>query len=187
MDGPVVRAARHALDTEDVEIILPYVHTAGEEELRRAFELTVKARSQGTEARDVADLFFFETVVRVHRAGEGAPYTGLKPAGLDVGPVIPLAEPAINEGSVDRLGEFLVDAVRHETVARFETMMDAKTRAGEGVDEARVYVEGCLGCRCGPTSCTARSRRARTIRDDGHARAPLVRGLPDGLVVPLTV
>jgi len=148
--------------------------------------LTVKARSQGTEARDVADLFFFETVVRVHRAGEGAPYTGLKPAGLDVGPVIPLAEPAINEGSVDRLGEFLVDAVRHETVARFETMMDAKTRAGEGVDEARVYVEGCLGCRCGPTSCTARSRRARTIRDDGHARAPLVRGLPDGLVVPLT-
>jgi hypothetical protein len=52
----------------------------------------MKARHEGPASREVADRHFFETVVRLHRAGEGAPYTGLKPAGLDVGPVIPVAE-----------------------------------------------------------------------------------------------
>ena len=47
----------------------------------------------------MADLYFFETVVRVHRAGEGAAYNGLKPAGLDEGPVIPIAEKAIETAS----------------------------------------------------------------------------------------
>ena len=145
MDGPVVRAAREALNTENVEVILPYVHKAGEDEIRSAFELSLKARTQGPEARQVADLYFFESVVRVHRAGEGAHYTGLKPAGLDVGPVIPLAEAAIASGDPAPLIEFLADAVRGETVQRFAAMSRAKKCAGESVDEARAYVEAMLG------------------------------------------
>ena len=145
IDGPVVRAARRALEAEDVTIVLPYVHEPGEPEVRQAFDRVVKARSQGPEARDVADRYFFETVVRVHRAGEGQPFTGLKPAGLDVGPVIPLAEAAIDEGSPDRLAEFLVGAVDGEIRRRFEAMQAAKVHAGDGVGEARAYVEAMLG------------------------------------------
>lgn len=145
LDGPVVRAARRALDAEDVDLVLPYVHDAGEDEVRRAFSLAVKARTQGAEAREVADLYLFDTVVRVHRAGEGQPYTGLKPAGLDVGPVIPLAEAAIAAGSPDRLAGFLAGAVADETAERFEAMRRAGARAGDGVAEARAYVEAMLG------------------------------------------
>jgi tetratricopeptide (TPR) repeat protein len=46
-------------------------------------------------------------VVRIHRAGEGAPYTGLKPAGLSEGPIIPIAEKAIEIGiACERLGNY---------------------------------------------------------------------------------
>lgn len=73
LDGPVVTAARKALEGRDVDQTLPYVPEAGEPEVREAFGLTTKARTLGQEAQEVADRWFFETVVRVHRSGEGAP------------------------------------------------------------------------------------------------------------------
>jgi uncharacterized protein DUF6448 len=145
LDGPVVTAARDALAKEDVDVILPFVKKDGEPEVRAAFGLAVKARAQGPEARQVADRFFFETVVRVHRAGEGAPFTGLKPAGLDVGPVIPIAEQAIARGSPEALVDFLTAALRTEVTARFDAMLDAKQRASGSVDDEREYVEAMLG------------------------------------------
>jgi hypothetical protein len=145
LDGPVVTAAREALEREDVGLILPYVPEQGEEELREAYGLSVKARSQGPEARDVADRFFFETAVRIHRAGEGAPFTGLKPAGLDVGPVIPIAETAIEEGSPERLIGFFIEEVQAEIVTRFERILHAKEHKDLGIDEARAHVEAVLG------------------------------------------
>ncbi len=95
MDGPVVTAARRALDGEDINLVLPYVKASASAELRSAFDKVLPARKASPAARQVADLYFYETAVRRHRAGEGAPYTGLKLAGLDVGPIIPVAEKAI--------------------------------------------------------------------------------------------
>lgn len=145
LDGPVVGAATRALESEDVDLVLPYVRQTAEHEVRDAFDLTMKARAQGAEAREVADRYFFETVVRLHRAGEGAPYTGLKPAGLDVGPVIPLAEKAIDSGDPAPLATFLADAVRAEVAVRFEAMRALQARAGRGVEGARDLVEAALG------------------------------------------
>jgi hypothetical protein len=53
---------------------------------RQAFDLTMA-------------VYFFETRVCVHREGEGAAYTGLKPAGLDLGPDIPAADKALESGN----------------------------------------------------------------------------------------
>lgn len=145
MDGPVVKAALRALEEENVDLVLPFVHKAGEDEVRRAFEMSVKARSQGPEAKEVAGLYFLETTVCVHRAGEGAPYTGLKPAGLDVGPVIPIAEKAIELNSPEPLIGFLIEQVQAEVADRFEAMLRAKQHAPEGVDAEREYVEAMLG------------------------------------------
>lgn len=89
MDGPVVKAAARALAESDAALVLPYVPREGEDEVKEVFGKTVALRGQGDEAREVADRYFFETVVRIHRAGEGEPFTGLMPAGLDHGPVIP--------------------------------------------------------------------------------------------------
>ena len=145
MDGPVVRAARAALESVDVDVVLPFVPESGERDVRDAFDLASKVRVQGAESQRLADQYFFETVVRVHRAGEGASFTGLKPAGLDVGPVIPLAEQAIDSGNADQLADFLAEAVRDEVATRLVDVLDAKVHATEGVAPARRYVSAMLG------------------------------------------
>lgn len=145
LDGPVVVAAREALDREDVAGILSYVPAEAEAEVQHAFAMTLKARTQGTEARDVADRWFFETVVRCHRAGEGAAFTGLKPEGLDTGPVIPVAEQAIRAEDPEPLAELLTGIVRAETVDRFDRMMAAKAAADRDSEHARRHVSEMLG------------------------------------------
>ena len=94
LDGPVVKTARAALDTGKIAPVLAWVRAQDEAEIRAAFQKAAAARKLGPEAKVVADTWFFETVVRVHRAGEGAPFTGLKPAGLDLGPAVPAADRA---------------------------------------------------------------------------------------------
>ena len=145
MDGPVVTAARRALEKEDVSLILPYVKDDASADVRSAFEKTLRARKASAAAREVADLYFFETVVRLHRAGEGAPYTGLKLAGLDVGPVIPVAEKAIESGSPDALIQLLTETLRHELRHRFEHMKHLSGYCTGDVGKAREYVESMLG------------------------------------------
>ncbi len=88
---------------------------------------------------------FFETAVRLHRAGEGAPYTGLKPAGLDVGLVIPVAEKAIETGSPEALIRLLTDTLRQEVRHRFDHMKHLRDYRASDVAKAREYVEAMLG------------------------------------------
>jgi hypothetical protein len=103
IDGPVVKAAQQALAKGDVNPILIWVRANDEAEIRRVFAKTLAVRKLNPEARELADLYFFETLVRIHRAGEGAPYTGLKPAGRDLGPAIPAADKAIETGALEPL------------------------------------------------------------------------------------
>ena len=145
MDGPVVLAAKRALEAHDPMLALPYVKPEGEPEVLAAFERTIEAHNGDPKVNELADLYFFETLVRVHRAGEGAPYTGLKPAGLGFGPVVPVAERAVETGSPDELIHVLSDKVRHEVVERFGKAMALKAHADDGVAAARASVEAMLG------------------------------------------
>jgi hypothetical protein len=174
MDGPVVKAARHALETGNVELVLPYVQEDVEDEVVKAFNKVRQVRREGTLEREIADLYFFETVVRVHRAGEGASYTGLKPAGLDVGPVIPVAEKAISTGDPNDLIELLTDTVRHEVASRLERVMRLKHHADGPISEARRYVQVMLGLQVWAhglyTAATASQTRGEVHqREAAHA------------------
>jgi hypothetical protein len=141
----VVTAAREALMSGDVDLVLPFVPADAESEVRAAFDLAVKARAMGGEAGEVADRWFFETAVRVHRAGEGAHFTGLKPAGLDVGPAIPAAERALDNGSPDELADLLCATTRHQVGRRLAHAVARKPPVGSTVAEGRAYVEAMLG------------------------------------------
>lgn len=145
LDGPVVSAAREALASSDIDKVLPFVPENGEEEVRSVFAAALPVRGLSEAAREVADRLFFETVVRVHRAGEGAAYTGLKPAGLDVGPVIPLAERAVATGSSEALADYLTAAVRDQLRHRIEKVNLLAAGKDRSVGEARAWVEGMLG------------------------------------------
>ena len=129
LSGPVVKMAKKALETGNVKLILPYVPEESEDEVIAAFHKVLPLHKQPNGARDIADKFFFETVVRLHRAGEGAPYTGLKPAGLYEGPVIPVAERAIDTGSAEELKEALTHIIANEVENRFEHMQYLKQYA----------------------------------------------------------
>lgn len=141
LDGPVVTLARKALDTGNVNLVLPWVPKDGEPEIRRAFEHTLPVRKLGPEAKNLADTFFFETLVRVHRASEGAPYTGLKPAGLDLGPAIPAADKALDSGSTEAVEKLLADAIRKGLREHFHAAMSQKKFAPDDVAAGRRYVE----------------------------------------------
>ena len=164
LDGPVVRAAIKALDEGNVDLVLPFVKEEGEEEVRAAFVRSMAARSAGPEAREVADLYVFETVVRVHRRGEHAPYTGLKPAGLDVGPVIPVAEHAIETGSPDELVQLLSDNVFDEVKRRLDHVQALRPAPGASVPEVREYVEAALGLQVWSNTIL------KALRNDPHAQ-----------------
>lgn len=120
LDGPVVETARTALETGDVTPLLKWVQADDEKEIRTAFQKTLAVRAKGAEAKELADMYFFETLVRIHRAGEGAPYTGLKP-GADVDPAVALADRALETGSVDKLVNVLTDAMANGISRAFST------------------------------------------------------------------
>jgi hypothetical protein len=140
MDGPVVNAAREALEHRTVEPVLKWVRSEDEAEIRSAFERTLEVRGQGDAARELADRWFFETLVRVHRAGEGAPYTGLKPAGYEAPAGIEAADRALETGSASELTAWLAGHASAALQQRYDRVMELREHAGESVEAGRRYV-----------------------------------------------
>ena len=141
LDGPVVTAAQQALEAGNPALVVIWVQPHDEQELQAAFEQTLKVRALSAHARDLADRFFFETVVRLHRAGEGAPFTGLKPAGRDLGPAIPAADKAIDTGSAEPVVELLTRDMRHRVGEQFRKVIAAQGFNRADVAAGRAYVK----------------------------------------------
>ena len=141
MDGPVVKAAQEALARGDVNLVLLWVRKNDEAEIRRAFNQTATVRTLSPQAKELADRAFFETLVRIHRAGEGAPYTGLKAAGRDLGPAIPAADLALKSGDVAPLTSLLVERMRTGLLDRYKKAMAAKSFNSQDVAAGREYIE----------------------------------------------
>ena len=141
LDGPVVTAARLALEKNDVTGVLIWVQKKDEAEIRQAFERTVAVRKLSSHARDLADMYFFETLVRVHRAGEGASYTGLKPAGQDLEPAIRGADRALETGDVEPLVTLLVQATEKGVREHFMEARAARKFPAGDVEAGRAYIQ----------------------------------------------
>ncbi|MDD4305680.1 MAG: DUF6448 family protein [Methanosarcina sp.] len=141
MDGPVVKAAQEALETGNVNLVLIWVQEKDETQIKEAFNNTIAVRKLSPEAKELADMYFFETLLRVHRAGEGAPYTGLKPAGLDLGPAIPAADEALKTGSPEKLVKLLTDATENGTREEFSKVMEKRNFNANNVSAGREYIE----------------------------------------------
>lgn len=141
MDGPVVKAAQKALENGNVNLVLLWVQKKDESEIKEAFKKTLAVRTLGAVAQELADYYFFETLIRIHRAGEGAPYTGLKPAGRDLGPAIPAADRAIENGSVKPLLRLLTTSLQVGVRKRFKKVMANKRFDRDDVEAGRAYVK----------------------------------------------
>lgn len=136
MSGPVIQAAQKALKTGNVDIVLIWVKKKDEAKIKKAFEETLIARKKDKKA----DMKFFETLVRVHREGEGEKYEGIKPAG-EVEPGIAAADLAVDTGSANKLVGSVTKHVAGGIKERFEKVAKTKKRMNESVAAGREYVE----------------------------------------------
>lgn len=139
LDGPVVTDARLALEKGDVTPVLKWVKSGDEVEIKAAFDDALAIRTKYPDAREFADMYFFETLVRVHRAGEGAPYDGLKPAGA-VEPAVRGADRAIAHGSVEDLVAEMTGIVRDGIEERFAETLEKRAHKDESVEAGRAFV-----------------------------------------------
>ncbi len=140
LDGPVVQTARIALEKGDVRPLLKWVQADDEKEIQVAFQKTLAVRAKGAETKELADMYFFETLVRIHRAGEGVPYTGLKP-GEAIDPAVALADKALEGGLVDKLVDVLTKAMAKGIRERFQHAIETQKHANDSVAAGREFVE----------------------------------------------
>lgn len=139
-DGPVVKDARLAFEKGDVTPVLKWVGAKYEAEIRSLFEQTISVAKLGEEAKSLAQRYFFETLVRLHREGEGAPYTGLKPSGTPLEPGIEEAEEALTSKSAGPLFQSLSAALTAGINERFAHALETREHAGHTVEAGREYV-----------------------------------------------
>jgi hypothetical protein len=148
--GPIIPEAKAALEKGDVTLILKWVKKDNEAEIKAAFTRAVAVRVKGPEAKELADHYFLETLVRLHRAGEGAPYTGIKDE--PVAPIVAMADKALADGSADemikKISGHMATAIKDKftRVVETEKNKDTSVEAGRAFVEAYViymhYVEG---------------------------------------------
>ncbi|MDK2833715.1 MAG: hypothetical protein PWP14_1821 [Methanolobus sp.] len=139
-DGPVAKAVERSLESENVNPILIWLPDDSEAEMKMVFDKAIKARKLGKEAKEVADEWVLETAVRLHRKGEGAVYSGIKPAGLDEGPVVPRAERAIDTENLEGMMDFMTDTLENELQKRFREVVARKNYDVNDVAAGREYV-----------------------------------------------
>jgi len=140
MGGPVVKSAEIALQTGNVNLVLIWVTESQEAEIRESFHNTMKVRSINEDTRKPADRYFFETLVRLHREAEGAPYTGLKPADTDFGPAIPAAEKALETGSLKEVRDLLVHSIEKGLHHYYDSAAELKDFDPNDIQAGRAYV-----------------------------------------------
>ena len=145
LNGPVVLAAKKALESGNINYVLIWLPAEAEGEIKRVFEKVLAAREYGNEAQEAADFWFYETAVRLHRAGEGEGFTGLKPEGkLD--PIVQQAEQSIGTGDAHAFIDMIEDSVEEELKKRFERLVQTKDYAVDDVEAGRKYIEAYIGC-----------------------------------------
>lgn len=137
LDGPVIQDASKAIEAKDITPVLKWVKPDDEKTVQSAFQHVLVAEKKNFKA---AELEFFETLVKVHRAGEGASFTGLKPAGT-VEPAVAEADKALASGSAEALVKLIAEDVESGIRKRFEHANATIKHKDESVSQGREFVE----------------------------------------------
>lgn len=139
-DGPAVTDGRRALETGNVNFALKWIQSDGEAELRDVFRKALAVRKLGPEAAELADRLFLETLVRLHRMGEGVGFVGIQPSGTTIAPIVVAADRALETGD-DREVIALAPAGRREELhRRFQAALAKKAFEVDNVQAARDFV-----------------------------------------------
>lgn len=140
LNGPVAVAAKKALETGNVLKALIWVGEQQAEELKAKFTQSLEVYNNGEPSRQLAERYFMETTVRLHREVEGMPYTGLKPAQAS-SEDIQTAEQALDSGDLSPVTDLLAEEIQQKTNELYKQAMQAKESRGESVEAGRRWVD----------------------------------------------
>lgn len=139
-NGPVAIAAKESLKTGNINKILIWVGEEQEQELRKKFQQSLKVYESGGSSAELAEKYFMETAVRLHRAAEGMPFEGLKPASPNP-PDIEAAEKALETGNFEPVKELLCRAMAEESSKWFERARASAENKSESISAGREWVD----------------------------------------------
>jgi hypothetical protein len=141
MDGPLITDAQQAIGQKNVNFVLKWVPAANETEIKDAFNLMLKVRTLSPEAKSLSEMYFFETLVRIHRAAEGVPFSGVKPSGTTIDEKVLAADKSIKAGNLSPLNNMVPQKDQQELKERFEKVMSMKNFDANNVEAGREYIE----------------------------------------------
>ncbi len=140
VNGPVAVAAKKALQTGDSAHALIWVTDQQADELKSIFEQSLEVYAQGGDSQALAERYFMENTVRLHRQAEGMPYTGLKPAQPNPED-IEAAEEALESDDVAEVTDLLTQEIRHKISELHANAIAAKDNKGQSVGAGRKWVD----------------------------------------------
>ncbi|MDW7678898.1 MAG: DUF6448 family protein, partial [Bacillota bacterium] len=140
-DGPTAVDGIKALESGNINHALKWIMPEGEEELTHIFQLSLKVRRLNDDARELADRYFLENLVRIHRAGEGAPYTGLQPVGVPIDEKVAAADTCIETGDLTPLKGLVSPEEIPELEKRLRKALALKHFDVNDVQAGREYIE----------------------------------------------
>lgn len=141
MDGPAVKDAIRAMDTGNVNYALKWVQPKYEAEVSRAFRMSMKVKDINADTKNLAEQYFFEILLRDHRAGEGVAFDGVKPHGWPVDERVKAADQSIALGNLEPLKGLVEPDKWPELQRRFQKVMSLKDFDVNRVEEGREYIE----------------------------------------------
>lgn len=139
-DGPVIQDAFKALEKEDVSYVMKWILEEQEAEIENLFDKTISLKKADAEIYSIVEKHFLETLVRLHREMEGAPYTGLKPAG-SMTPFVQMADESIEKGEVKTVIKNLNHHIQETLAEKFAKVNALSKTKDNSVAQGRAYVE----------------------------------------------
>lgn len=141
MDGPVVADSKKAFDSKNINYALKWVKAGDEAEVRQAFDLAMKVRPLNNDAKLVAEQYFYNILIRVHRAAEGESFTGVKPSGTPIDENVREADKAIESGNLSKLETMVPKNRLPELKERYNKVMTMKNFDVNDLNAGREYIE----------------------------------------------
>jgi hypothetical protein len=140
LNHPIVKTAHAAFEEGNIKPILKWFKNDNGKEIQDLFEKTLIVRNKGKEAQEIADMYFLETLVRLHLAGEDKITTGLKPAGIVESAAIK-ADKTLDTVSVDALIKLITRKINEGIHERFAKVNEAGKHADRNIEANREYLE----------------------------------------------
>ncbi|MDD4630855.1 MAG: DUF6448 family protein [Proteiniphilum sp.] len=139
-DGPALQDAAKALETNNVDLILKWIDTDMEAEVVPLFHKTYSLRNGDKEVYEIVKKHFYETFIRLHREMEGAPFTGLKPAGTTAHITV-MSDKALNTGDFASLLKALNKHVNGQLQEKYDKTVALYKVKDNSVEEGRQFVK----------------------------------------------